>query len=221
VTGPGRPQGRRGARDAPGGLYAAAPGLPSPACRELAEAAAALARARAPKLSGRSARTIRPYWGDGYFGVVWADPVVWYQESGTQPFTMRTLAGKTIPMWVDDPLGDEARSQKSPKTRTTVDGRRQTLIFRRAAPIGSRKRVRRQLSRGRERFIDVPASYPGAPGRIAVRDYLGRTNQTNVGVRWRHPGLGAKDFVRNSISDVAQAAGLGSPEVLVLDVERQ
>jgi hypothetical protein len=217
VTGPARKLGRRGAQDRPGGMYASVPGLSSGQCQELAEAAAQMARGRAPKLSGRSASTIRPYWGRGYFGVAWSDPVVWFQEAGIGPFTMRSLAGRTIPMWVDDPLGEQARSQKRPRTRTTADGRRQTLIFRRVAPIGARKSV---VNRRGAR-VSVPASYPGAPGRIGRRDEFGRIPSTHIGVRWRHPGLGSRDFVRNSIVYVASQAGLGYPSVQLLDVARQ
>jgi len=62
--------------------------------------------------------------------------------------------------------------------------------------------------------VDVPRSYPGAPGRInkrqpAAPDTLfnvgkgGQIAPTNVGVRWRHPGLMSKDFVRQGLVTAA------------------
>jgi len=130
---------------------------------------------------------------------------------------MRSLAGKTIPMWVNDPTGSEAAKNPRAKTRTTDDGRKQILIFRRAAPIGQRKTSVRMVN-GLLTRTSVPASYPGAPGRIAVNrsqgmirrgdgiDGEGRAGQIatkNVGVRWRHPGLDARRALAKGVTIAA------------------
>ncbi len=199
------------ARGGPDSLYVLAPGLSDDACRRLAEEATRLAKLRAPRLSGRSAKGLRPFWGAGFFGVSWTDAYVWFHEKGAGSHTMRRLAGKTIPMWLDDPVGDLRRADPKAKTRVTADGRRQVLVFRRAAPIGQRKSVRRRVG-GAEVVLSVPAAYPGAPGRIANRDALGRTQTANVGVRWRHPGLRPRGFIAEAVLSMAEAAGLGRPQ---------
>lgn len=173
-------------------------------CRIMANDAVKLAQHFAPKMSGNSARGFEPVWTETSFGVHWADAHVWFQEGGTRPFTMRSLANKTIPMWVADPTGEQRRKNPSIKTRTTADGRLQVLIFRKAAPIGSRKTVKRDGA-----MVDVPRSYPGAPGRINTREgpypftmpgkVGGRIARHNVGVRWRHPGLGRRSFIRQAL----------------------
>jgi hypothetical protein len=208
--------------DVPTRAVIGVPGLDSLRARRLAEHAANVAYLNAPRSSGRAARRIRPIWGEGWFGVQWLDEYLWYQEAGIRPFTMNNLAGKTIPMWVNDEDGTEARKQKSPKTRITQDGRRQTLIFRRAARHGQRKNVWRQTGTGMQQ-VSVPASYPGAPGRIAVNrsqgilraasvigPHLNRGNILggNVGVRWRHPGLEPGNFLARGIQMAAVNAGL-------------
>ncbi len=200
----------------PDTAYAIVPGLPEPAAHRLAVWARNSAAARAPKLSGVSSSRLRPFWGAGFFGIRWSDPRVWYQESGTKGRVMRELAGKTIPMWLDDPTGELRRENPKAKTRVAADGRRQVLIFRRAAKIGQRKFVRRRV-RGTDRAVDVPASYPGAPGRIGARGPGGRMagGRGTGGVRWRHPGLRPKGFIHQAISDAARLARLGSPRVHV------
>lgn len=167
----------------------------------LSEEAKALAWHYAPKLSGRSSRNITAIWGPEWFGLKWLDPYLFFQDAGIKPFTMKALAGKTIPMWVEDPTGEERRKNSKIKTRTTEDGRTQVLIFRKAAPMGSRKTVERN---GVE--VDVPRSYPGAPGRINMRQQrgeagrvAGRIAKGNVGVRWRHPGLARRGFLREAM----------------------
>ena len=199
-----------------------APGLHPLRAKRLAERAAQEAYRNAPKASGRAAVRIRPIWGEGWFGVQWMDEYLYFQESGIRPFTMNSLAGKTIPMWVNDPDGREAQKQKNPKTRTTQDGRRQTLIFRRAARHGQRKMVWRQTGAGMQQ-VNVPASYPGAPGRIAVNRSQGILRASNVigpfrnwgqivsrnvGVRWRHPGIEPSGFLARGIQTAALASGL-------------
>ena len=196
-------------------LVAHSPGLDVEAARALATAATLYAKSIAPKSSGEGADSLAPVWGQGWYGISWQMPQMWFQEVGTRPFTMRALAGKVIPMWINDPTGEEARKipagQRADRTRVDAGGKRQVLIFRRAAPIGARRNVR-----GRS----VPASYPGAPGRIALRQMAanaltssGRIARTNVGVRWRHPGITGRGFMRHSLLQVAQAAGLGHPQI--------
>lgn len=202
---------RRRGTQIPDTLRARVPGLPAAQARVLAEHAAAHAAQIAPKSSGRGASSIEPVWGEGWYGVRWGEPSMWFNEAGTRPRTMRELAGKgPIPMWIDDPTGREARKipakDRTRRTRVDAGGKRQVLIFRRAAPIGARKMVN-----GRS----VPASYPGAPGRIARRKTTppGQIAKANVGVRWRHPGITPRGFMRHSLEDVATAYGLPRPMI--------
>lgn len=184
----------------------------------LATQARMVARRLAPKMSGRSSRNLEGVWGFGFFGLRWADPYLWFQEAGIRPFTMRNLAGKTIPMWVDDPDGKEQEKNPKAETRVTEDGRTQVLIFRKAAPIGSRKEVVRE-----GQVVDVPRSYPGAPGRISVRELPkpwtkpgkvgGRIARHNVGVRWRHPGLSRRSFIRSSLVYVCDYHGFPQGQI--------
>lgn len=184
-------------------------GLDAEDARVMARVATQLGKRAAPKLSGKSSAELRPTWGAGWFGIQWESNYVWFQERGIKPFTMRSLAGKTIPMWVDDPDGSVAQENPRAETRTTKDGRRQTLIFRKAAPIGSRKTVVRNGV-----HVEVPRSYPGAPGRIAFRELpepwtppgkvAGAIAKGNVGVRWRHPGLTRRNFLRDAIAFTAE-----------------
>lgn len=204
----------------PDRLYVLAPGYKRNQTRLLANQSAALARALSPKLSGRGAQGIKPYYGDGFFGVKWDRSYIWYQEAGINPFTMLRLAGKTIPMWIDDPTGAEQRANPKAKTRVTVNGRRQVLIFRKAAKPGERKRVAVRDRSGRLRYWrDVPKSYPGAPGRISHRGFdevrsstTGRiaklVSRPHVGVRWRHPGIVGREFMQYAIQETARLARL-------------
>lgn len=198
------------------------PGLDALRATILAHQALHAARRYMPKITSASANTLFPISGDGFFGVAWTHPHVWFQEAGIRPFTMRSLAGKTIPMWVNDPQGELAAQQKRPRQRITVDGRKQTLIFRRAATMGQRKNVWR-IENGQPVRRNVPASYPGAPGRIAVNRSQGLIRQGdvnpgqgnpgwiakgNVGVRWRHPGLNPGRHVARGVYDAAVLNGL-------------
>lgn len=202
----------------PDRFYVEVPGMTARQTQGLANQAARRARATAPKLSGRGARGIKPYWGNGFFGVSFADPYMGYQENGTRAFTMRNLAGKTIPMWLDDPTGKLHRDNPKAETRITANGRRQVKLFRKAAKIGARKTVTR---RGQQ--VTVPQSYPGAPGRIAYREVTEYDSATgkiakmhpraHSGVRWRHPGLMGRHFMHLALSGVAADAGLGRPEI--------
>lgn len=192
-------------------MFAAVDALPAASALSLATRAAQVARLRVPRVTGAGAGSLRPYWGEGFFGVRWSAPYLWYPEAGTRPRTMRSLAGKTVPMWVGDEDGALRRADPKIRTRTTEDGRRQVLIFRRAAQVGQRKTVRRRVA-GRQVTTSVPASYPGAPGRIGQRQ-AGRVATGNVGVRWRYPGTAAAWHVKSAIVEVAAAAGLGTPLV--------
>ena len=187
----------------------------------LAVEAVAIARQNMPKFSGRSATELKPLWGHGFFGIRWESPHVWYQDVGIRPFTMRNLAGKTIPMWIKDPTGVERRRNPRAQTEIGEDGVVRVLIFRKAARMGQRKTVRRG-----GQTVDVPASYPGAPGRIAVRHVAaayspngtrtgGRiaggavgSTRGNVGVRWRHPGLTGRSFLHRGMVQAAYRNGL-------------
>jgi hypothetical protein len=212
----------------PDRLYVLVPHIDANESRRLARSAVAKARSLAPKLSGAGARGIDVYWGTGFFGLRWREPYVWYQNAGIRPFTMRSLAGKTIPMWIDDPTGQMSRDNPKAKTRMTVSGKRQVLIFRKAAHIGARKTKVTRDRQGRLIVRDVPASHPGAPGRITYRQWTdyptGQSTgkiagiaqlrtRANIGVRWRHPGLSGRRFLEHAILLTAEAAGYGTPTV--------
>lgn len=181
--------------------------------------AVAIARRSMPKFSGNFAREIQPLWGHGYFGLRWDSPAVWYQEVGIRSFTMTRIAGKTIPMWIKDPTGVERQKNPKAEVRLGEDGAVRVLIFRRAAKMGQRKVVMRQ-----GQSVNVPASYPGAPGRIAVREMArpytrqGKIGgqiaggaalvRPNIGVRWRHPGLVGRGFLHRGLVQAALESGL-------------
>jgi hypothetical protein len=181
-------------------------------CRLLASDAAKEARLLAPKLSGASAARIVPISGEGWYGLRWASSYLWFQNQGIRPFTNKALAGKMIPMWIDDPTGSESKKNPKAKTRITRSGKKQVLIFRRAAPIGATKTAMRGKGVNR-RAVTVPASYPGAPGRIGRREAGtpwttpgrrgGSIAKGNVGTRWRHPGLGPRFFLQQGIEQAA------------------
>jgi hypothetical protein len=204
-------------------------GLSPKRAQAAAREAVRQARRRMPKMSGAAARGLQPLYGKGYFGIQWATEVVWYQDHGTKPFTMRSLAGKTIPMWIDDPTGMERKNNPKAKTRVTETGKVQVLIFRRAAKIGQRKKVyRRDPKTGLKVLVsDTPMHYPGAPGRIAWREAAapwtrpgkrgGAIHPGNIGVWWRHPGLKPRSFLNTSMTLAAQKNGLLAERVYVAD----
>lgn len=207
----------------PDRLYMKLDGIDADRAKFLAVEAVEIARRNAPKLTGVSASRLIPVWGDGVIGIRWLDSYVWFQESGIKPFTMRSLAGKTIPMWIDDPTGKERRANPDAKTRVTASGKTQVLIFRRAARIGATKQVHRRQG-GRDVVVTVPQSYPGAPGRIAVREaprpYTtpgrvgGQIAQGNVGVRWRFPGMAGRQFIHYGLQTACQRHGILPGQVL-------
>lgn len=198
-------------------LYMRVPGEMSPDVGRLsAETALRHAQARAPRLSGASGGRLQPIWGKDFFGIRWLDNYVWFQEMGISAFTMNSLQGKTIPMWVEDTDGKLARDNPKIKKRTAADGRSLVLIFRHASKKGQRKMVKRNMG-GIEMYVSVPRSYPGAPGRIAKRHpgaplsrggVGGQIAKGNVGVRWRHPGLTSRFFLHESLILAAREIGL-------------
>lgn len=201
-------------RQVPNTVVMEMPNLDAKVARAMAREAVAMAQGSMPKMSGRAARGLSPVFGIGFFGIRWDDDYVWYQEMGIRAFTMRSLAGKVIPMWIDDPTGKERRKYPRARIRTTQSGKVQVLIFRKAAKQGERKQVTDRRT-GQTRW--VPKSYPGAPGRIAIREAAapnttagrrgGAVARGNVGVRWRHPGLGQRYFLHNSLTQVAYFHG--------------
>jgi hypothetical protein len=204
-------------------------GLSPNKARAAALAAVREARRKMPKMSGASAARLQPLYGKGYFGIWWADSYVWFQDHGIRPFTMRNLAGKTIPMWIDDPTGQERAKNPKAKVRTTMSGKIQVLIFRRAANIGQRITKYGRDKRTGQRIVvsDKPASYPGAPGRIGTRESAAPTTREgrqggqiargNVGVRWRHPGIAPRLFLNNAVTLAAQWNGILPTRVYLCD----
>jgi hypothetical protein len=203
-------------------------GLTPGRARSCALAAVRECRRKMPKMSGASAARLQPLYGKGYFGIWWADSYVFFQDHGIRPFTMRSLAGKIIPMWIDDPTGKERSKNPKAKVRTTMSGKIQVLIFRKAANIGQRvTKYGRDAGGNRVVVSDKPASYPGAPGRIGVREAGspntragkagGQIAKGNVGVRWRHPGTAPRLFLNNALTLAAQWNGILPIRVYLCD----
>jgi hypothetical protein len=205
----------------PNRLYMRAPQYSREQCEMLAKQSAEFVRSITPRLSGRGAAGIKPYWGVGWFGIRWDRPYLWYQEAGINPFTMNNLpTDKPIPMWIDDPTGAEAKANPKAEKRRTENGRQQILIFRKVAKKGARKKIAVRDREGRLlRYRTVPASYPGAPGRIARRSYDERYGvnsgkiarlvpRPHVGVRWRHPGIVNREFMQHGLQQVGEMARL-------------
>lgn len=214
--------------DRPDRLVAVEYGLSARECERIARYAVDIARQRAPKMSGSSAAALEPLYLDHVYGIYFPSPILWYQDHGTRPFVMRSLAGKTIPMWVDDPAGTIRAKNPKAKTRTTASGRFQVLIFRRAGMPGQRiQKMVKDRKTGQMVPKSVPASYPGAPGRINQREAgspmttPGRTPGAiapgNGGVRWRHPGISPRLFMNSSILLAAQHFGVNPQRVYVAD----
>jgi hypothetical protein len=177
------------------------------------------ARQLMPRVTGGTANRLAPISGKGWFGIWFPDSHTWFLEKGTRAFTMRSLAGKVIPMWIDDPVGEERRKNPKAKVRHTEDGRTQVLIFRRAARIGQRKLVKKvNKVTGAISTYTTPMSYPGAPGRINRRQpgspwtpsgaRGGAISAGNGGVRWRHPGLRSSQYLNTALAEAAFTAGL-------------
>lgn len=212
----------------PDRLIVVAPGMRPGMARIIAQEAVRIARRRAPKLTGKGARRLQPIYGKGYYGIFFGDSKMWFQEAGIRPFTMNRLAGKTIPMWIDDPTGAERSKNPKAKTRRTESGKTQVLIFRKAAQRGQRKTVRRKDKlTGETVTTTVPMSYPGAPGRIGRREMSapwtrsgklgGQIAGGNVGVRWRHPGMGAKKFMNSALTLASGNNGIVPTRVYACD----
>jgi hypothetical protein len=196
--------------------------------RRVAEDAVRLARRRMPKLTGKGAKRMQPLYGKGFYGIFFGDSYIWFQENGIRPFTMNKLAGKVIPMWIDDPTGKERSKNPKAKVRTTASGKTQVLIFRRAAQKGQRKTVKRKNKvTGKMETSSVPMSYPGAPGRINSREMgrpftrLGKLGgqiaKGNGGVRWRHPGLAPRKFMNSSLTEASGSHGIVLTRLYVCD----
>ena len=201
----------------PDQIYMEIDGLSDEDAYKIAQEAVILCRRNAPKLTGDSAKRITPIWGPGYFGVHWVNARVWYQNTGIHPFVMRSLAGHVIPMWVDDLNGEQAMKNPKAKTRTTASGKRQILIFRRVAQMGQRKIVTKKIA-GTTRTYSIPLSYPGSPGRIAMREagdpnttkgkVAGQIAKGNIGLRWYHPGLHPRNFLEHGLYQAAESFNL-------------
>lgn len=205
------------------------PGLKPGPARNIAIAAVAECRRKMPKSTGQAASRLEPIYGPGFFGIRWLDSYTWFIDHGTKPFTMNSLAGKTIPMWISDPTGSERAKNPQAKVKTDASGKVKVLIFRRAAKKGQRKVVTRRnpVTGARETVSNKPMSYPGAPGRIGVREMgspsttvgrvAGAISRGNVGVRWRHPGIAPRSFLNNAITIACQRAGILPVRVYIGD----
>jgi hypothetical protein len=186
----------------PDRLIMMVPSLRGARARNMANGAVREARRVMPKLTGRAASRLFPLYGAGYFGLGWADSYVWFQEQGIKPFTMYALAGKTIPMWVDDPTGTEREKNPKAQIRTTMSGKTQVLIFRKVVNPGAPGRIgRRQAGR--------PHTTAGTRG--------GQIAPGNIGVRWRHPGLAPRLFLNHAMTLAAQQAGIIPTRVYAAD----
>ena len=174
-----------------------------------AQEAAALAREMAPRVSGQGARGLTPAFGDGWIGIWSRQSHMLHVNEGTRPRIMTELAGKTIPMWVNDRDGSMTESiplaKRAERTRVTEDGRRQVKIFRKAAPIGSTKIV----PNARGRLIQVPRAYPGARKRVSGR-FAGRY--------WRHPGISGQQFVQDALELVASEMRFDADDVYLAKI---
>jgi hypothetical protein len=148
------------------------------ACAEAVQ----IAKREAPKLTGNSAKRIVGTPSTGEFGIAWSDDYLWIQNAGAKGFTMKSLKGKVIPMWISDPAGTIQLKNPKAKTRITASGVTQVLIFRKA-------------------------TNPGAPGRIALRTMQGKIAKGNIGVKWYFPGLTPRNFLEHAISEVAKKYG--------------
>jgi hypothetical protein len=188
----------------------------------LSEDAMWRARQRMPRVTGLTASRVLPISGRRWFGLYF-DATAWRLERGTGPHTMRSLAGKTVPMWITDVDGSERRNNPKAKVRRTEDGRVQVLIFRKAAKMGARRTVKSRWGT----TYQAPASYPGAPGRINRRTpgmpwtpiglKGGAIAAGNVGVRWRHPGIRGMQFLNSALAEAAFDAGLIIEPVYTVD----
>lgn len=187
--------------------------LPQDDAEWMARDAVYRARQRMPRVTGLTASRVTPIWGPRWFGLSFPREA-WYMEHGTKPFTMRSLAGKTIPMWITDVDGSLRRDNPKAKVRRTEDGRTQVLIFRKAAKMGARRQV---TGRWGTTYM-APAAYPGAPGRINRRQpgqpwtpvgaRGGAIAGGNGGVRWRHPGVRSMQNLNAALAETAFDAGM-------------
>lgn len=195
---------------------------PAHLCQIMAEMATRLAQDQMPKMRRDGAWSrLTPVWGDGWFGIRWVDRHTWYQERGIRAFTMHSLAGRVVPMWIDDPTGQERQNNPRAQTRMTESGKQQVLIFRRVGRRGDAKRVIRD---GQSQWVPE-TNYPGAPGRIERREASaprttvgrvgGRVARGNVGVKWRHPGLARKGFMEFALRQTAEDFAMTPGDIFI------
>lgn len=204
-------------------------GLKPNKARAMANSAVAEARRKMPKSTGYSANRLQPLYGKDFFGIRWADSYVFFQDHGIKPFTMNSLEGKVIPMWIPDPTGSERAKNPKAKIKVDVNGVTKVLIFRKAARKGQRITKYKKDAVSGKRIVaeDKPASYPGAPGRIGVREsqapmttpgrVAGAIARGNSGVRWRHPGLAPRLFLNNAMTVAAQWHGVLPVRIYIAD----
>ncbi len=86
----------------PDRMLAIEAGLDARICDLIARYAVQTAQQLAPKMSGSSAASLEPVSSEGIYGIYFPSPVLWYQDHGTRPFTMRSLEGKAQPL--DEPI---------------------------------------------------------------------------------------------------------------------
>lgn len=190
---------------------------------DLATQAVNIARSIMPKITGYLASTLRPIYGTGWFGIYFPDRRVWFLEQGTKPRTMTSLAGKVIPMWIEDPTGRERKANPKAETRVTQDGRTQVLIFRRVGVKGAAKGAKVKTGAYGLRV----ARYPGQAGRIAKREAAkplttagkqgGRIAKGNVGVAWRNPGVQGRMFLNMAVTAAAEDEGVEADTAYLAD----
>jgi hypothetical protein len=214
--------------DHPDRMIMLVPGLKMANAQIIAGQAVRQAQITSPKMSGDSARRLEPIFGNGFFGIYFPDSVSWFQDHGIRAFTMTSLQGKTVPMWIDDPTGQERQKNPKAKVRTTASGKVQILIFRKVAMKGSRKTSYKIDKRsGAKVLVTKPASFPGAPGRINRREtgaphtragkVAGAIAPGNSGVKWRHPGLAPRMFLNNAMTLAAMWGGILPIRIYIAD----
>ena len=176
-------------------------GLHSQAARTLAYEALRRCREVMPKLWSTKKR-IWATWGDGFYGLTWGDSYLWFQEQGIRAFTMNSLQGKTIPMWVDDNDGELQRKNSKIQVKIGSDSRIKVLIFRKATKPGAPGRISRREAR-------KPFTRPGKLG--------GQIAPGNVGVKWRHPGLRGTHYLLYGLTETARVHGVSIKDIVSID----
>jgi hypothetical protein len=195
---------------------------------ELAARAVAAAQEVMPKVTGHLAGTLRPIFGSNFFGIYFPDRRIWFLEQGTRAHTMHSLAGKTVPMWIDDPSGSVRRENPKAKVRTTVDGRTQVQLFRRVGTKSGYRAWQSKVIRMTRSGVRVARyKYPGAAGRIARREAAkpltsagrtgGRIARGNVGVAWRNPGIQGRQMLNFAMTIAAEESDIDLTHLFLVD----